>query len=212
MKLNVLNLSMKALNIERDNINSSIGIINNDIVKYNDNIKNLNDININISGVKHKLLIYEKYIELFKKTNLPFKLMNMKLSSLDDHVNVIFSKYTNYMFHLDQSDSGRLVLDITDKNSGCVIDVDRLSGYESIILTIAINQAFLNVTDTFKCRLMIIDESLDCIDQTKFIEQLPEIINTIRNYYQTIIFISHRDVPLNMIDRLSFMYIFIYQS
>ena len=86
-------------------------------------------------------------------------------------------------------------------NHNIKLTPDRLSGYERIILQIALSQASLSISNNHKCELLIIDEALDCIDQSKFTDKLPNIIEMIRQYYQTIIHISHRDVPKSIVDK-----------
>ena len=200
-QLSSINSNIDKLNKRKNECTTSISIINNDNKKYHSSVDKNNINNTNISHITHQLNVYNEYIELFKKTNIPYKLMNMKMDSLDTLVNSIFSKYTDYTFKLDQTISEKLALYINNKYNNCNIDIDRICGYESIILSIAINQAILNITNTYKCRFLIIDESLDCIDKDNFNNQLPDIIDTIRNYYQSIIIISHRYIPQSIINK-----------
>jgi DNA repair exonuclease SbcCD ATPase subunit/DNA repair exonuclease SbcCD nuclease subunit len=145
--------------------------------------------------------LYTEYERIFNRGMIPFEIMKLKLTTLNELINLIFEKYTKYTFKYDQSESGKLLFLVINRLSGCVLEPERLSGFESVILQLAINYAVLNICDTFKCGFIAIDESLDCIDQTRFIDEMPSIIDAIRHYYSSVLLISHRDVPCQMIDK-----------
>ena len=159
------------------------------------------DVMKKIQSIEAIIRLYKEYEKIFNKNSLPYELMNLKLSSFNSLVNQIFKKYTHYQFNHEQSDNGKLMFIIKNKNNGCNLEPERLSGFESIILQLAINQAMMNISVSYQCGIIIIDESFDCIDQSKFSDQLPDIIEIIRMYYQTIICISHREIPANVIDK-----------
>ena len=199
--LNIIKSTLASLYNTLNTLNTEIAILNNNIQNYHKFQSEINLLNNNILELEHDISIYNEYIHLFSKTNIPFKIMTLKLTTFDDSVNSIFGKYTKYNLHIDQSDSGKLIFYIQNKINNCLLDIDSLSGFESIILILSINQAILNIASKFKCRLILIDEAFDCIDQIKFVNELPFIIDTIKHYYSTIILISHREVPSYIIDK-----------
>ena len=154
-----------------------------------------------ITRLEGQLRVIQEYERVFNRTHLPFQLMNLKLNSFNQRINEIFAAYTKYSFQYDQSDKGKLIFLVTDRTNGCVTEPDRLSGFESVILQLAINQAMLSISNRFRSGLMVVDESLDCIDQHRFVQQLPTIMEAIRKYYQVVILISHREVPATIIDK-----------
>ncbi len=188
----------------QQSINHIVGQLNISqfkITQYNLNlteIETTNKINLELTS---QIQLHTEYEKLFKRENLPFKLMTEKLTSFNDRVNDIFQKYTKYSFNYDQSERGKLIFLTINKTNQCILEPEQLSGFESVILHLAINQAILSIISQFKCGFIIIDESLDCIDNTRFIDQLPDIIEAIKQYYQTILLISHRDVSTKIIDK-----------
>ena len=73
-----------------------------------------------------------------------------------------------------------------------------LSGYESVMLQLSMNNALEGLIGG---KFLIIDESFDCIDQNRFLTELPNTVNIMRKYYQSILLISHRDLPDDIIDK-----------
>ena len=57
----------------------------------------------------------------------------------------------------------------------------------------------MNISNTNRGGILIIDESLDCIDSNNF-ELLPKLMNLVKMYYSTIILISHRRIDNSIID------------
>ena len=152
-------------------------------------------------NLKKKINLYTEYERLFNDKNIPFKMLGSKLKIFTEYVNNIFQSYTQYRFEYSQTDTGRLAFNVSDSITKLTLEPERLSGYESIILQLAINQAVGVISSQSRSGFMLVDESLDCIDQLRFIEKLPEIVEAIRKYYQTILLISHRDVPVDIIDK-----------
>jgi DNA repair exonuclease SbcCD ATPase subunit len=184
-----------------DDLKEKISKIKNDIEKYREASTSSANIKKSISELDLKVQIYREYVELFKPNCIPSKLMLQKLASFSEQVNAIFSKYTRYKFDCHQSETNKLIFLATDMKNGCTLEPERLSGFESVILQLAINQSLLSISNTFLCEFLIVDESLDCIDQRRFVDNLPEIIEVVRQYYQSILLISHRDVPDNIVDK-----------
>ena len=182
-------------------IQKQIIITKHKIEKYQESVVMVEKIKVDINEISSKINIYNEYQRLFNRNAIPFELMITKLTSFNRNVNEIFEKYTKYTFKYEQSESSKLVFLVTNRINGLIIEPERLSGFESVILQLAINHATLSITDTFRCGFIIVDESLDCIDQNLFIDQLPFIIEALRHYYQTILLISHRDVPEQVIDK-----------
>lgn len=148
-----------------------------------------------ITEFQQRIDLLTIYIKIFSPSEIPYAILCKKLQEFDTRINTIFKLHTQYEFKYDQSIDGKLSFILLNKNTGLSLESDRLSGYESIILHLAINSA---IDD--RCNMFIIDESLDCIDQHRFIHLLPIILNLMRQYYRSIIIISHRDLPVHTVD------------
>jgi hypothetical protein len=69
------------------------------------------------------------------------------------------------------------------------------------MIQLLINQYIGAISNVSKPDFIVIDESLDCIDTVRFYQKLPEIISLMRAQYQTILLISHREVPSYLINK-----------
>jgi DNA repair exonuclease SbcCD ATPase subunit len=168
---------------------------------YQINNDQINVLGEGIASDEKLLEVYKEYKRLFNEKNIPLKMLDSKMNTFVENVNNIFSSHTKYVFKYTQTNSGKMDFDVLDKVKQLTLEPDRLSGYESIMLQLAINQAIGSISNQSRSGFILIDESLDCIDQTRFVEKLPDIIESIRKYYQTILLISHRDVPTDIIDK-----------
>jgi hypothetical protein len=171
--------------------------------QYDIDIKYINELTAELNNYQTKLTLYDTYITLFSSKNIPSKIMLHKLSSFNDNVNSLFSKYTKYTFNLDIEDHNNSIsisLFIIDKLTNNVLDAQRLCGYEYTLLQLSLNQAIINVPNVTKSSFLIIDEGFDCVDQHNFIVELPDIITSLKQLYNTIIIVSQRDIPNHIID------------
>lgn len=156
-------------------------------------------------GLNEQDAVYTEYCRLFNKNGIPATILEQQLELLSAKVNVIFHKYTGkYHFRciLDKlDDSGtqkiRLLIETTEH---IPLDYSRLSGFESVVLNIAINKALNDLERRTRSAVFVIDESLDCIDQDRFHQCLPDIFDLLRHNFATVLVISHRDIPRQLVD------------
>jgi DNA repair exonuclease SbcCD ATPase subunit len=117
---------------------------------------------------------------------------------------VLFSQETRYTFNCvlnkdEEKGKQKICLLITNPD-GLELDHHQLSGFETVILNIAISKSLLELDQTFHPDIFIIDESLDCIDSENFGLCIPRIFKLLREHFDTNIIISHRDIPHDLID------------
>jgi hypothetical protein len=140
-----------------------------------------------------ELLIYKEYLRLFDDNMIPKIIREQRINEFATNVSTILKKYTNVEFSIDYSNSKKPKINI--KSLDKIRNEQYLSGFEQIILQIAINYASYPSS-----KLLIIDEKLDCLDSNNFIKVIIDIVPIIKKFYDTIIFISHRDVPVQIVD------------
>lgn len=176
------------------NINS-IDALQSSLSKYNEEI--------NILEMQSD--VYSEYERLFSVSGIPSVLLKRKLLSFSKTVNDIFQKYTKYTFECRLEDTTsskgqKIDIIICNHTNNTELEYTRLSGFESVLLNIALNKAMLDINTQFSPGVFIIDESMDCIDQDRFVKCLPTIFNILRSHFNTILVISHRDIPRDIID------------
>jgi DNA repair exonuclease SbcCD ATPase subunit len=158
-----------------------------------------------LQGLTHEDEAFTEYERLMNRNGIPAAILEEQLVTFSATVNHIFHRYTKkYTFHctLDKKEESgiqkiRLNIDTLD---GLPLDHTRLSGFESVLLNISINKALHDMDRNFKAGIFVIDESLDCIDQEQFLLCLPDIFEILRSIFATVIVISHRDIPRQLVD------------
>jgi DNA repair exonuclease SbcCD nuclease subunit len=148
---------------------------------------------------KEEQTLYEEYIHIMEK--LPLILLQSKMKGFISEVNRIFAAFTKYEFNLnfDRVQQNRIYFLIQHAKTGACMEPERLSGYESIVLLLALNYASLRLSPKPQCDMLWIDESFDCIDDHRFVTELPKLIETMKELYGTIVLISFRDIPSSII-------------
>jgi len=185
---------------ERDTNVQDITKLTLSIDQYKEYDQKLAELREPIPSLEEEIAIRVEYEKIFHREQIPLKILNHKMGQFNVYINNIFEKYTKYTVKAETEEKGLQFL-ITNKSSGKPFDSDAICGYESIVLQIAINQAILNISETYKCSFISIDENFDCIDQVNFQNELPIIIKAMREAYSTVLLISHRDLPEDSINR-----------
>jgi DNA repair exonuclease SbcCD ATPase subunit/DNA repair exonuclease SbcCD nuclease subunit len=156
-----------------------------------------------ITELEAEIEIHKEYERLFHVKCIPSLLLEQKMRIFERAVNAIFNAHTKYTFICrlsEEDDKGSRTIDIKiNKGDSWDIDVANLSGFESILLTIAINRTLLDISNS-KGNIFVIDESLDCIDQERWAEKLPKIFDIIRSTFASTLIISHREIPDDIVE------------
>jgi DNA repair exonuclease SbcCD ATPase subunit len=133
-----------------------------------------------------------KLIQLKDKKGIPYKLLSVKIESINQYVNEFLNglvDYQAYIYFRDKNDtSGKI--DITIQKHDLELEHFMLSGYELFMLNIAIKRALNKYSFNSKSSLICIDEGLDVIDVNNF-KKLPDFIKKLRQNYCYIFMITH---------------------
>ena len=170
-------------------------------------IKNYNRLSSKISECRKKeestqseLSVYENYMKLFHRDKIPLTMLESMLSVFTRIVNEVFKNHTKYIFkHELNSKTQKLEFNVTDRTTKNKLPTSLLSGFESIILKMAINKACSEISTHSRSRLICVDEALDCLDNQRFDKDLPQIIDAMTQEYQLVLIISHRDLPKGIV-------------
>ncbi len=155
----------------------------------------INGINVSIDECSISFERLQKYYEIFECDNLPKYHMDTILSNINTFINNFISKLTNLSVHLYLESRGkvltmnqlRLVIYCNDKA------VSTLGKFESLVLDIAFKSAILQYTTSPISRFLILDESIDSIDEMN-LQNAGIFMDMIKEHYTTVIIISHRNI------------------
>jgi len=139
--------------------------------------------------------LLDQYAALMGTHGIVSELLTSKVIAIQDYINKILQTFTKYSI-LVQYDKEKQSLNIVsvDTETSHSLSVQRLSGYERLMLQIAFKRALNKFSYRSKSSIMIIDEALEVIDQTKFQDVLPTISNMITQDYAICLAISQRDI------------------
>lgn len=142
---------------------------------------------------EEKLKVIDEYGYLIGPKVFQTIIIQRELNKLEKTMNDILNKYTKYEIKINyKSDSGiSIQVQSSDEKS---LSIERLSTYETIILTTAFKRAIGKHTNKTHSKLYIIDESMEHLDETNFNKVLPELMKLILEEYSYILIISQRDI------------------
>lgn len=141
---------------------------------------------------------FKEYSQLMHK-KIPLTILQKKLIVIETNVNHILNYYTKYTVHFEIKNETILEVYFLENNSNVKTSYDSLSGYERIVFQIA----FMKNANTgnYQSQVLVIDEAFDIIDIERFQLQLNSLLNLLSELYPVSIFISHRDMPGNVVTR-----------
>jgi hypothetical protein len=180
-----------------DNVAKTKAIRDGRITDIDAQIKILSD---EMNELQKIIQTHTEFERIVSKNMLPMILISRGMQSLVNNVNRMFSLTTRYVFNVEYTDSNKIIFCVSTTEKNTEMELDRLSGFESIMLQISINYGIMHSWVGPRSSLMIIDEAFDCIDQGKFASDLSDIFNVLKLCYQNVLLISHRDIPDGIID------------
>ena len=135
------------------------------------------------------------YGVLMGSRGIASRMLFNKISSIQGYINDILNSFTRYNISIIFDDKKQTMSIVAeDKDSGRSLSTTRFSGYEKLMLQIALKRALNKYSYNSKSSLIIIDEALDCIDSVNFDTKLPDIMCLITQDYSTCLAISQRDI------------------
>jgi hypothetical protein len=103
-------------------------------------------------------------------------------------------KYTKYKIDINY-ENDKSGIEINAKGGdGAKLVIERLSTYETLILTTAFKRSMGKHTNRTRSRLYVIDESVENMDKDNFEKVLPELMKLVLEEYSHILIISQRDI------------------
>ena len=138
---------------------------------------------------------YEIYAKIMSNRGIACRLLYLKIKAIEGYINRIIQTFTKYTVHILYDDGKQTINIITENRETAEhLSIQRLSGYEKLMLQVAFKRALNKFSYNSKSSLIIIDEALDCIDSENFQTKLPEVMSMIAQDYAVAIAISQRDI------------------
>ncbi len=160
------------------------------IINNNNNILKLKK---SIEEQELKKELVKMYGYLISPKCLQPIIIKKELKKLELSMNEILSKYTKYSVEIIYDDKNGIDV-ITKTSNGEKLTIERLSTYETLILTTAFKRSISKHTNKTRSKLYIIDESVENLDKANFEKVLPELMRLLMEEYSHILIISQRDI------------------
>jgi DNA repair exonuclease SbcCD ATPase subunit len=185
-----------------ENLTEKINICKN---KHLENIKQYNSlnekekkymdlINDNLKLEKEQIVLL-KIIELTGIEGIPRKIINIKLSYVENEINKLLLPFLNKKMVIkaetnENTKSKKKNIDIHvffDDNKN---KTNLLGGFESFLISLAFKITLSNFFNVQYCGMLIIDEGVSVLDKDN-VDKFDIIADFVRQYYNNIILISH---------------------
>lgn len=196
-----INLLREKLNIiieERDTCRNELQNNIMDVKRSNDILNKINEYKIIIKDVYREIKYDEKYKQILELYGnmigpkcLQSTIIKKELKKLGCSMNEILGKYTKYNIEIIYENNG---IDIITNNGDKKLIIERLSTYETLILTTAFKRAMCKHINKTRSKLYIIDESVENLDRDNFDKALPELMKIILEECSHVLIVSQRDI------------------
>ncbi len=182
-----------------------------DLAIYNEKFINLEIMQKEYNENEHKYNINSVLKKATHINGIPSKIINTKLSSIEENVNGLISPFINKTIKIIL-DSTNILIHILDSEEN-IINI--LGGMEMFMINISFKIALANVSILPKNKLLIIDEGVSVLDK-EHIERFDNIAQFLTSNYNNIILISHIDslkdfitqyININKINGLSHIFL-----
>ena len=170
-----------------------------EIANVNSKIKEYENEKNNFDKIKKDWELFSLFNESISKKGIPTMLINTYLPKINSEINKILSGVTNFKIYLeDDEKNNNLNVFIDYGDSRRVIEC--ASGMEKMMASIAIRVALTNISSLSRSNMFIIDEGFGALDDTN-IEACGRLLTSLKNYFKTILIISHVDAIKDIVDK-----------
>ena len=199
-KIEKLNQDVDPINARIKERNDNINNFNLKLGTYNEKIKNIKLRQetykkriFELKKLEESLYLLNIYKKVVNKDGLPLFLLKEKVQDVNQEVNLIANQVFNFdlLFNVDE-EAGELNLEFIYDGDNENNDVSLASGSETFIINLCIKVGLAQLSLLPKMKTLMIDEGFDSLDKTN-IDKLPDLFNSLLNYYNNIILISHLD-------------------
>jgi len=161
--------------------------------RINNNTETILKLRKGIEEQELKKQLIDVYSYLISPKCLQPIIIKKELKKLELSMNDILSKYTKYSVEIIYDDKNGIDI-ITKTCDDEKLTIERLSTYETLILTTAFKRSISKHTNKTRSKLYIIDESVENLDKVNFEKVLPELMRLLMEEYSHILIISQRDI------------------
>jgi DNA repair exonuclease SbcCD ATPase subunit len=183
-----------------------------EVYKIEDSIKNIKN---ELSPLEEIEKTYRYFKDIMNDKCFPKMLLLTKIKKIEMECNILCYKLIGMKISLDTYCDEECKYEITasKNNSNSVIGIDQISGFERFVVNVGLKMALDKYRSGSSGKIFFIDEAFDCVSSEN-IDKVDELFSYLKEYYSTILVISHNDnlkkkvdkqIIINVSDHFSFI-------
>jgi len=142
--------------------------------------------------------LYKRYIESIQVDGIPYMLLQEYIPILEQEVNKILLSFVNFRVKMKVSNTN---VDVLLEREEKTYVAQLSSGFEKFVINLSLRIALTNLSKKCKPNFIAIDEGWGAFDHTN-INNVGEIFDYMRNWYDKVIIISHIEELKGNIDEI----------
>ena len=152
-----------------------------------------------LENYRNQFAAYDYFMKATNSNGISYEIIKKKLPIINEEITTILSNIVDFQVYFED-DGSKLNIVIQHPNSE-PRPVEMGSGAEKSIAAMAIRLSMLQVSNLPKSNLFILDEPGTALDNENM-EGFIRILDMIKNYYDTVLLISHMDALKDVADQI----------
>lgn len=162
-------------------------------------IASLDNTKKELEDYRNQFAAYDYFMKATSSNGISYEIIKKKLPVINEEITTILSNIVDFQVYFED-DGSKLNIMIQHPNSE-PRPVEMGSGAEKSIAAMAIRLSMLQVSNLPKSNLFILDEPGTALDNEN-LEGFIRILDMIKNYYDTVLLISHMDALKDVADQI----------
>jgi DNA repair exonuclease SbcCD ATPase subunit/DNA repair exonuclease SbcCD nuclease subunit len=152
-----------------------------------------------LENYRNQFAAYDYFMKATNSNGISYEIIKKKLPVINEEIATILSNVVDFDVFFED-DGSKLNISIQHPNSD-PRPIEMGSGAEKSIAAMAIRLSLLQVSNLPKSNLFILDEPGTALDSENM-EGFIKILDMIKNYYDTVLLISHMDALKDVADQI----------
>jgi exonuclease SbcC len=152
-----------------------------------------------LENYRNEFAAYDYFMKATSSNGISYEIIKKKLPVINEEISAILSNIVDFQVYFED-DGSKLNIMIEHPNSE-PRPIEMGSGAEKSIAAMAIRLSMLQVSNLPKSNLFILDEPGTALDNENM-EGFIRILDMIKNYYDTVLLISHMDALKDVADQI----------
>ena len=152
-----------------------------------------------LEDYRNQFAAYDYFMKATNSNGISYEIIKKKLPVINEEIAIILSNVVDFNVFFED-DGSKLNINIQHPN-GEPRPLEMGSGAEKSIAAMAIRLSLLQVSNLPKSNLFILDEPGTALDSENM-EGFIRILDMIKNYYDTVLLISHMDALKDVADQI----------